>query len=40
MKFDVNELKNLVEEMDLNSAFDNIDAENCSVCCYVGGGGC
>ncbi len=32
-------LKKLVMELDLNEEFDNLDAEMCSACCNVGGGG-
>jgi hypothetical protein len=35
----LDKLKQLVKEMELANAFDNIEAENCSMCCYDTNGG-
>lgn len=35
----IEKLKQLVQELELSNTFDNIEAENCSACCTVGGGG-
>ena len=32
-------LKKVVEEMEMNLLFDNIEAENCTLCCTNGNGG-
>lgn len=32
-------LKQLVQELELTNTFDSIEAEQCSACCNVGGGG-
>lgn len=36
---DVNYLKKLVSDMEIYLAFDNIEAEDCSLCCTSGNGG-
>lgn len=38
-KYQLEELKNLVEELNINCECDNLEAEACSQCCEQGGGG-
>lgn len=35
----IERLKQLIQEMELAKAFDNIEAEACSQCCEISGGG-
>lgn len=35
----LNELQKIVQLLELSKAFDNIEAENCSLCCYDTNGG-
>ena len=35
----VDSLKKLVEAMEMNLLFDNIEAEDCALCCTNGNGG-
>lgn len=35
----VDSLKKLVEAMEMNLLFDNIEAEDCTLCCTNGNGG-
>lgn len=39
MLVNVEELKKLVEEMELTLDFDNIEAERCAICCGGNNGG-
>lgn len=38
-KYQLEELKNLVEELNINCECDNLEAEACSQCCEKGNGG-